>query len=578
MLLRINHLGRDCRAAAVQPRGALRGSAAPSGRERRPRREQRPGERVGEVAGVADRVNQQRAKAAAIPIRAGDELPRSPSSRDGRPRRSRGRSERIPESRVQRATASRARVGGEPDRPLLGRDRDRLVVGDRVVALLHVLLLARTPSRTRPTRSRRPAGRAGQLDTALIRCCGPRLMSRAFSFEPPAAEDGQRGADRRGVAIAAQRRLQRSAASTAMPREQGDEAGLGEGEDRAQRRSWPATDQGEGEACRPSEDAEREQDAQRHQVAPVDVRVPEERVDPEVEVEVVGHLQSVVPEDLLAANWPIPTSEKMTASPRTTPKASRSSRGVPGTCEQEREHHGERDQEEADVARREADVVGVDRPDGVEATAATRASASGRGQRAGEAGPPSAARRPSAQVTPPPDHRVERHQQVDVLPAPETRSGSGRAAPRPAATAAASASAAGSPRSTASATAAAAIAAAKPADGRADRRGSSQPCPATSASAIAERDEHPGRPHFRSPASRATATAAAAAMQPATSSVSLMRAARRAWTLSRSPEVATRSASRGRAGGDSGRRQGLTRRCPRPSQSKQCGVSSPSSG
>ncbi len=108
-------------------------------RERRPSGQQGPGEGVCEVARVADRVDEQGAEGG------GDRDPRCnefPRARLGIGARAEARSDPS-HSGEKRPDGDREQrqIDEHPDRPLLGGDRHRLVVGHRVVALLHVLLL-----------------------------------------------------------------------------------------------------------------------------------------------------------------------------------------------------------------------------------------------------------------------------------------------------------------------------------------------------------------------------------------------------------------------------------------------------
>ena len=167
------------------------------------------------------------------------------------------------------------------------------------------------------------------------------------------------------------------------------------------------------------------------QVAAVDVRVPEQRVDAEVEVEVVGGLE------LRRSRRCSPRGAGRCRSgrgspppPTSTAKARREQPAVPADLGEQREQHGERDQEEADVARGEGDVGRVDRLDRVEADTdhqSEHAAVSGRA--CARAVCP---RRVATTVasTPDADHDVERDEQVDGLPPATCEPESGRAGSR----------------------------------------------------------------------------------------------------------------------------------------------------
>jgi hypothetical protein len=82
---------------------------------------------------------------------------------------------------------------------------------------------------------------------------------------------------------------------------------LREGEEKPGEGDCHGPGEGEGKepVGRPEQGRRGEQDRE-NEIAAVDVRVPEERVDPEVEVEVVRGLELVVPEDVLLGELPDP--------------------------------------------------------------------------------------------------------------------------------------------------------------------------------------------------------------------------------------------------------------------------------
>ena len=130
------------------------------------------------------------------------------------------------------------------------------------------------------------------------------------------------------TAASVQRRLQRSAARTARPASRatkldcekvGDQPDPEDGDEAGQQRQGPA-------APRPEQRRHRDHDHQR-QVAPVDVRVPEDRVDPEVGVEFVRADHLVVPEEARGSAYSTSRpATKATASTPTTQRTSVSSR------------------------------------------------------------------------------------------------------------------------------------------------------------------------------------------------------------------------------------------------------------
>src|SRR5207344_2921322 len=97
-----------------------------------------------------------------------------------------------------------------------------------------------------------------------------------------------------------------------------------------------------------------------HEVPAVDVRVPEERVDPEVEMEVVGGVQLAVPEEVVIRVLAYPDGGQDQALRENQHESPLEQAAVPGLLRQQGEEGGERNQEEAHVARGEGDVLRVD--------------------------------------------------------------------------------------------------------------------------------------------------------------------------------------------------------------------------
>ena len=257
----------------------------------------------------------------------------------------------------RRLRAGRA-YASEPDRALLRRDRHRLVVGDRRLSRGQRPPARGTRRRRTPSRGP-PRASPSQVDAALDQGLRPLLISsgaRPRSEVPPstriaatASAATSRSRDGGPEQAVAQRRRARRA------RQQRDEARLREpeqqaGEDhRGKDRQRIATAR---ESPRPEQAAAAISTSGERQIAAVDVRVPEERVDAEVEVEVVRALERRVPEDLAGdALADADQRESGRLAERRRPGSPRGRRGVQRTSVSSTNMSRERDQEERDVAR-----------------------------------------------------------------------------------------------------------------------------------------------------------------------------------------------------------------------------------
>ena len=124
-------------------------------------------------------------------------------------------------------------------------------------------------------------------------------LSSASEVPPMKTTAAKASTSTTGVATAAADRAVAQPADHADPDQQRDEARLREAEDQPgeDHRQHAGADRDASRVAGPEHGGGHDHGDQR-QVAPVDVRVPEERVDAEVEVEVVRELQRRVPEDL----------------------------------------------------------------------------------------------------------------------------------------------------------------------------------------------------------------------------------------------------------------------------------------
>ena len=226
---------------------------------------------------------------------------------------------------------------------------------------------------------------------------------------------GDHGHNRRGDQRSAQVPAQRADDPEAA--QQREEAGLREGREESGERHRDGGDQVAGGApvAQPDEDRRREHDGER-QVAAKDVRVPEQRVHPEVEVEVVRHLQLRVPEDLPRDVLTQADHGEQQRLRKDDGQRQREQPPVPARVQEQAEHDRERNEEEADVPGREVQVVRVGRLDRVEAE---RGDQDDRQRpRKPPHGPGIAPRRDRGGQDPRADHDVEGHEQVGVLPSP----------------------------------------------------------------------------------------------------------------------------------------------------------------
>ncbi len=357
-----------------------------------------------------------------------------------RVRREQGRGERRaagaaaqPQARRREQPADRDHqqrpVGDQADRALLGEHRDRLGVALQREALAGAEALAELVGEA--ARAGPEDGRVGaDLDAAVDQSAAPLRLGG----QPAAADQGQRGRERQDAGGAGGdsggdpppgRGEDEHAA------DQGDRARLREGDDQGRQQH---DEDGAGGEQLPAAAAVGDHGGERghrhRQVAAEDVRVPEERVDPEVGMGLVARDHLVVPEQLPGRVLEAGDGGEGEALRGEDDHDRPQQPGVPLDGREQVEERRERDEEEADVLDRLREVVRVARLQPVEDEHRGEGGAGPAQPARGRSGRRSLRGRGRAARRAPPRRSARRAAAAGWSPRRRGRPGSGTAAPR----------------------------------------------------------------------------------------------------------------------------------------------------